>query len=166
MIDLEDFHWSRSYFEGFSRSGDGKIRWKLGSLEEIYHISIGVFSGWFDLLLHWLFFAFVWIFHWDFVDFFFFPGDSWSSRSLVLILVLGMAGEDWIDLKFRLFDGTDIGPNKFNPSSSVASLKESILSRWPQGKRFMPFVIFQWDLGYCFFDLYRSNYANNSCSAF
>lgn len=62
---------------------------------------------------------------------------------MVLILVLGMAGEDWIDLKFRLFDGTDIGPNKFNPSSSVASLKESILSRWPQGKRFMPFVIFQ-----------------------
>ncbi|KAM0936873.1 putative Ubiquitin-like domain-containing protein [Dioscorea sansibarensis] len=52
-----------------------------------------------------------------------------------------MAGEDWIDLKFRLFDGTDIGPNKFNPSSTVASLKESILSRWPQDKEIAPKTI-------------------------
>ncbi|KAM0936348.1 putative Ubiquitin-like domain-containing protein [Dioscorea sansibarensis] len=52
-----------------------------------------------------------------------------------------MAGEGWIELKFRLFDGTDIGPNKYDPSSSVASLKESILARWPQDKELAPKTI-------------------------
>lgn len=45
-----------------------------------------------------------------------------------------MAGEDLIEVKFRLFDGTDIGPNKYDPSTTVASLKETILARWPQGE--------------------------------
>lgn len=44
-----------------------------------------------------------------------------------------MAGDDLIELKFRLFDGTDIGPNKYDPSTVVGSLKESILARWPAG---------------------------------
>ncbi|OAY79197.1 Membrane-anchored ubiquitin-fold protein 3 [Ananas comosus] len=43
-----------------------------------------------------------------------------------------MAGEDSIEVKFRLFDGTDIGPSKYDPSTTVASLKEIILARWPQ----------------------------------
>ncbi|URE10276.1 Membrane-anchored ubiquitin-fold protein [Musa troglodytarum] len=43
-----------------------------------------------------------------------------------------MAGDDLIELKFRMFDGTDIGPNKYDPSTTVASLKEAILARWPQ----------------------------------
>jgi hypothetical protein len=46
----------------------------------------------------------------------------------------GMAGDDLVELKFRLYDGTDIGPNKYAPASTIATLKESILSQWPQGK--------------------------------
>ncbi|KAK8941654.1 Membrane-anchored ubiquitin-fold protein 3 [Platanthera guangdongensis] len=45
-----------------------------------------------------------------------------------------MSGGDLIDLKFRLFDGTDIGPNKYNPTTTVGALKESILTRWPVGE--------------------------------
>uniref|UniRef100_A0A1D1ZF99 Membrane-anchored ubiquitin-fold protein n=1 Tax=Anthurium amnicola TaxID=1678845 RepID=A0A1D1ZF99_9ARAE len=52
-----------------------------------------------------------------------------------------MAGEDMIELKFRLFDGTDIGPSKYDPSTTVASLKEIILARWPQDKGIAPRTI-------------------------
>ncbi|MQL71763.1 hypothetical protein Taro_004063 [Colocasia esculenta] len=52
-----------------------------------------------------------------------------------------MAGEDLIELKFRLFDGTDIGPSKYDPSTTVASLKEVILARWPQDKEIAPRTI-------------------------
>jgi hypothetical protein len=45
-----------------------------------------------------------------------------------------MAGKEPIEVKFRLSDGSDIGPNKYDPSTSVSSLKETILSRWPQEK--------------------------------
>ncbi|XP_050208596.1 membrane-anchored ubiquitin-fold protein 6-like [Mercurialis annua] len=43
-----------------------------------------------------------------------------------------MAGEDLIELKFRLADGTDIGPTKYAPATSVATLKEKIISQWPK----------------------------------
>lgn len=49
-----------------------------------------------------------------------------------------MSGNEQIELKFRLFDGTDIGPNKFDPSTSVGSIKETILARWPAGKEITP----------------------------
>ncbi|WOL08669.1 membrane-anchored ubiquitin-fold protein 3-like [Canna indica] len=52
-----------------------------------------------------------------------------------------MADEDLIELKFRLFDGTDIGPNKYKPSTTVASLKEFVVSRWPQDKEIAPKTI-------------------------
>ncbi|KAJ3677328.1 hypothetical protein LUZ60_003052 [Juncus effusus] len=45
-----------------------------------------------------------------------------------------MAEEELIEVKFRLFDGTDIGPDHYDPSTTVASLKETILARWPQDK--------------------------------
>lgn len=45
-----------------------------------------------------------------------------------------MAEEDLIDIKFRLADGTDIGPNKYAPPTTVASLKENIVAHWPQEK--------------------------------
>lgn len=45
-----------------------------------------------------------------------------------------MAEEDLIEIKFRLADGTDIGPTKYTPSTTVLSLKEKILSQWPQDK--------------------------------
>ncbi|XP_008798419.2 membrane-anchored ubiquitin-fold protein 3 isoform X1 [Phoenix dactylifera] len=52
-----------------------------------------------------------------------------------------MAEDDSIELKFRLFDGSDIGPDKYDPSTTVASLKEVILARWPQDKEITPKTI-------------------------
>lgn len=46
-----------------------------------------------------------------------------------------------LELKFRLYDGTDIGPNKYALTTTVASLKESILSQWPKDKEHIPRVI-------------------------
>ncbi|KAJ4967349.1 hypothetical protein NE237_019198 [Protea cynaroides] len=45
-----------------------------------------------------------------------------------------MAKEELIELKFRLFDGTDVGPNKYSPTTTVGTLKELILAEWPKGK--------------------------------
>ncbi|XP_042495299.1 membrane-anchored ubiquitin-fold protein 3-like isoform X7 [Macadamia integrifolia] len=45
-----------------------------------------------------------------------------------------MAKEELIELKFRLFDGTDIGPNKYSPTTTVGTLKEFILAQWPKDK--------------------------------
>ncbi|KAG8493930.1 hypothetical protein CXB51_011292 [Gossypium anomalum] len=49
-----------------------------------------------------------------------------------------MAGEDLVELKFRLADGTDIGPSKYSPATTVASLKEKILAQWPKDKENCP----------------------------
>lgn len=53
-----------------------------------------------------------------------------------------MAEEEAIEVRFRLFDGTDIGPDKYDPSTTVASLKETIIARWPQGEIFARFYYF------------------------
>lgn len=45
-----------------------------------------------------------------------------------------MPDEDLIELKFRLYDGTDIGPIRYSASSTVAMLKERIISEWPRGR--------------------------------
>ncbi|KAK1432905.1 hypothetical protein QVD17_09808 [Tagetes erecta] len=42
--------------------------------------------------------------------------------------------QDSLEIKFRLIDGSDIGPKSFPVAASVASLKESILSQWPKEK--------------------------------
>ncbi|KAK1309519.1 Membrane-anchored ubiquitin-fold protein 3 [Acorus calamus] len=52
-----------------------------------------------------------------------------------------MAKEDLIEVKFRLFDGTDIGPNKYDPSTTIGSLKEIIVARWPQDRENGPKTI-------------------------
>ncbi|KAL5703878.1 Membrane-anchored ubiquitin-fold protein 3 [Ranunculus cassubicifolius] len=52
-----------------------------------------------------------------------------------------MAAEELVELKFRLSDGTDIGPNKYNTTISVGSLKEVIVSQWPQDKQNGPKTI-------------------------
>ncbi|XP_024027667.1 membrane-anchored ubiquitin-fold protein 6 [Morus notabilis] len=52
-----------------------------------------------------------------------------------------MASQDLIEVKFRLSDGTDIGPSKYSPTASVASLKEKILSQWPKDKEICPRTI-------------------------
>lgn len=42
--------------------------------------------------------------------------------------------QDSLEIKFRLIDGSDIGPKSFPAAASVATLKESILSQWPKGQ--------------------------------
>ncbi|KAF5725391.1 hypothetical protein HS088_TW23G00113 [Tripterygium wilfordii] len=45
-----------------------------------------------------------------------------------------MAGaQDQVEIRFRLMDGSDIGPKSFSAATSVATLKESILIQWPRG---------------------------------
>nr|GMD56924.1 membrane-anchored ubiquitin-fold protein 2 [Ipomoea batatas] len=43
-------------------------------------------------------------------------------------------GKDQLEIKFRLIDGTDIGPKSFSTATSVATLKENILAQWPKEK--------------------------------
>ncbi|KAL1214290.1 Membrane-anchored ubiquitin-fold protein 5 [Cardamine amara subsp. amara] len=52
-----------------------------------------------------------------------------------------MGDEDWIELKFRLADGTDIGPSKYSQFMTVASLKEKIIAQWPKDKENAPKMI-------------------------
>ncbi|KAK6928562.1 UBL3-like, ubiquitin domain [Dillenia turbinata] len=44
-----------------------------------------------------------------------------------------MPEEDLVELKFRLADGSDIGPFRYSPTSTVAMVKERIVSEWPKG---------------------------------
>ncbi|KAK9104094.1 hypothetical protein Scep_020938 [Stephania cephalantha] len=43
-----------------------------------------------------------------------------------------MPEEDLVELKFRLYDGTDIGPIRYSSASTVTMLKERIVSDWPK----------------------------------
>ncbi|XP_042012702.1 membrane-anchored ubiquitin-fold protein 3-like [Salvia splendens] len=45
-----------------------------------------------------------------------------------------MAVHELVELKFRLADGSDIGPSKYNSSATVTSLKENIIAQWPKDK--------------------------------
>uniref|UniRef100_A0A1D1ZJ56 Membrane-anchored ubiquitin-fold protein n=1 Tax=Anthurium amnicola TaxID=1678845 RepID=A0A1D1ZJ56_9ARAE len=49
-----------------------------------------------------------------------------------------MPEDDLVELKFRLYDGTDIGPTQYSASSTVAMLKERIISEWPRDKKMVP----------------------------
>ncbi|XP_068665307.1 membrane-anchored ubiquitin-fold protein 3-like [Aristolochia californica] len=49
-----------------------------------------------------------------------------------------MPEEDLVELKFRLYDGTDIGPIRYSSASTVAMLKERIVAEWPRDKKIMP----------------------------
>lgn len=42
-------------------------------------------------------------------------------------------GEDRIELKFRIFDGTDIAHSTYSSSTTVGTLKQKLVSEWPQG---------------------------------
>ncbi|KAK1306595.1 Membrane-anchored ubiquitin-fold protein 1 [Acorus calamus] len=42
--------------------------------------------------------------------------------------------QEQLEIKFRLHDGSDIGPRKYSPATSVATLKESLLAQWPNEK--------------------------------
>ncbi|EPS66518.1 hypothetical protein M569_08260 [Genlisea aurea] len=49
-----------------------------------------------------------------------------------------MATDELVELKFRLADGSDIGPSKYNSTASVSSLKEKIITQWPKGNENPP----------------------------
>ncbi|XP_061962886.1 membrane-anchored ubiquitin-fold protein 4 isoform X1 [Populus nigra] len=46
--------------------------------------------------------------------------------------------EELVELKFRLYDGSDIGPFRYSPASTVAMLKERIVADWPKDKKIAP----------------------------
>ncbi|XP_068486053.1 membrane-anchored ubiquitin-fold protein 2-like isoform X1 [Phaseolus vulgaris] len=53
-----------------------------------------------------------------------------------------MAGnQDQFEIKFRLTDGSDIGPKSFPAATSIATLKESVLAQWPKDKENGPRTI-------------------------
>ncbi|PIM99461.1 hypothetical protein CDL12_28049 [Handroanthus impetiginosus] len=43
--------------------------------------------------------------------------------------------QEQLEIKFRLTDGIDIGPKNFPVATSVATLKENIISQWPKDKQ-------------------------------
>ncbi|CAM8980382.1 unnamed protein product [Rhodiola kirilowii] len=42
--------------------------------------------------------------------------------------------QDQFDIKFRLADGSDIGPTSYSAATNVSTLKESIIAQWPKDK--------------------------------
>lgn len=44
-----------------------------------------------------------------------------------------MAEDNLIELRFRLTDGTDVGPKKYSLAVTVANLKSELLQQWPKG---------------------------------
>ncbi|KAL3644060.1 Membrane-anchored ubiquitin-fold protein 3 [Castilleja foliolosa] len=49
-----------------------------------------------------------------------------------------MPEEDFVEVRFRLYDGTDIGPFRYSPNSTVAMLKERVVTEWPKDKKIVP----------------------------
>ncbi|KAK2364619.1 membrane-anchored ubiquitin-fold protein [Trifolium repens] len=48
-------------------------------------------------------------------------------------------GEERIELKFRIYDGTDIAHDTYPASTTtVATLKQKLIAEWPQGKTVVP----------------------------
>ena len=41
--------------------------------------------------------------------------------------------EERIELKFRIYDGADIAHSNYAPSTTVATLKQRLVTEWPQG---------------------------------
>lgn len=70
-----------------------------------------------------------------------------------------MPEDDLVELKFRLYDGSDIGPFRYSPASTVAMLKERIVAEWPKGQTgltaliqfLLPpkVIVFSNEIGYC-----------------
>ncbi|KAG6499638.1 hypothetical protein ZIOFF_039428 [Zingiber officinale] len=59
----------------------------------------------------------------------------WMGYGLLVIdRIEQMPEEDLIELRFRLYDGSDIGPICYSSSSTVAMLKERIIAEWPRGR--------------------------------
>uniref|UniRef100_A0A0D3GEE5 UBL3-like ubiquitin domain-containing protein n=1 Tax=Oryza barthii TaxID=65489 RepID=A0A0D3GEE5_9ORYZ len=50
----------------------------------------------------------------------------------------GGGGMEAVEVRFRLDDGSDIGPSMHDQATTVTALKEFVLARWPQGKEIAP----------------------------
>ncbi|KAM7501280.1 hypothetical protein LguiB_000184 [Lonicera macranthoides] len=50
-------------------------------------------------------------------------------------------GEEGMDLKFRIFNGTDIGCRTYPSSTSVAIIKQRLVAEWPQDKSAIPMSV-------------------------
>lgn len=70
-----------------------------------------------------------------------------------------MSCEELIEVKFRLADGSDIGPNRYSPATTVGSLKQMILSQLPQGLFY--FYIQTFYLGLCHIIYFNSDFYLN-----
>ncbi|GAB2287709.1 MYND-type zinc finger protein mub1 [Dionaea muscipula] len=46
--------------------------------------------------------------------------------------------QDQLEIKFRLTDGTDMGPRRYHDSTTITTLKESIIAQWPKDKENAP----------------------------
>ncbi|KAK9749996.1 hypothetical protein RND81_02G164900 [Saponaria officinalis] len=46
--------------------------------------------------------------------------------------------EEFVELKFRLFDGSEVGPFRYSVASTVAQLKDRIVAEWPQDTKPAP----------------------------
>ncbi|KAK7284715.1 hypothetical protein RJT34_19467 [Clitoria ternatea] len=47
-------------------------------------------------------------------------------------------GEGGVELKFRIYDGTDIAHSTYSSTTTVSSLKQRLVAEWPQGKTVTP----------------------------
>ncbi|XP_047157275.1 membrane-anchored ubiquitin-fold protein 3-like [Vigna umbellata] len=52
-----------------------------------------------------------------------------------------MAEGENIELKFRIYDGTDIAHDFYSSSTTIATLKQKLIAEWPQGKTTTPKVV-------------------------
>lgn len=51
-------------------------------------------------------------------------------------------GEETIELRFRIYDGTDIGQGSYALSLTAATLKQKLVAEWPRGLSFAFFFGF------------------------
>ncbi|XP_030542358.1 membrane-anchored ubiquitin-fold protein 3 isoform X2 [Rhodamnia argentea] len=49
-----------------------------------------------------------------------------------------MREEELVDIKFRLYDGSDMGPFQYSSASTIDMLKQRVVSDWPKGKTIIP----------------------------
>ncbi|XP_071738303.1 membrane-anchored ubiquitin-fold protein 3-like [Rutidosis leptorrhynchoides] len=47
-------------------------------------------------------------------------------------------GNEYVELKFRIYDGADICHSSYASITTIASLKQKLVSEWPQGKSVVP----------------------------
>ncbi|OIW13352.1 hypothetical protein TanjilG_02872 [Lupinus angustifolius] len=47
-------------------------------------------------------------------------------------------GEECIELKFRIYDGTDMAHCIYSSCTTVGTLKQKLVAEWPQGKTVVP----------------------------